>query len=56
MKDDPVIQRIREARHQISAECGHDPRRLAEYYMKLQEQNRGRFFRRGAPSQRAKAA
>ena len=35
---DPTIERIREARHRISEKCGHDPRRLVEYYMKLQEE------------------
>jgi hypothetical protein len=33
---DPTIERIREARHRISEKCGHDPKRLVEYYMKLQ--------------------
>jgi hypothetical protein len=35
---DPTIERIREARHRISEKCGHDPKRLVEYYMKLQEE------------------
>jgi hypothetical protein len=35
---DPTIARIREARHRISEKCGHDPKRLVEYYMKLQEE------------------
>jgi hypothetical protein len=48
VSDDPVVERIRKVRHQISGECGHDPRRLAEYYMKLQEQNRRRFYKREA--------
>lgn len=56
VKDDPVIERIRAVRHQISEECGHDPQRLAEYYMKLQEQNRSRFFRRETDAPMAKAA
>lgn len=43
MKDDPTILRIREARHKISERCGHDPKRLVEYYMKLQEQHRDRL-------------
>ena len=36
MKDDPVTRKIREVRHRISAECGHDPKRLVAYYMELQ--------------------
>jgi len=36
MKPDPTIARIRQARHRISEKCGHDPKRLVEYYTKLQ--------------------
>ncbi len=43
MKPDPTIDRIREARHRISEKCGHDPKRLVEYYMKLEEQYSGRM-------------
>jgi hypothetical protein len=38
MNPDPTIARIREARHQISEKCGHDPKKLVEYYMKLQKE------------------
>jgi hypothetical protein len=38
MKPDPTIARIREARHRISERCGHTPKNLVEYYMKLQEE------------------
>ena len=38
MKDDPAIERIRAVRHQISEECGHDPKRLVAYYMKRQRE------------------
>lgn len=38
MKADPVIDMVREVRHRISAECGHDPRKVVEYYMELQKQ------------------
>ena len=31
MKNDLVIDRMRKARHSISAECEHDPRKLVEY-------------------------
>ena len=34
---DPVIDEIREIRHRISERCGHDPKRLYEYYVKRQE-------------------
>lgn len=45
MKDDPVIARIREVRHRISAACGHDPKRLVEYYMKLQREHPERLLK-----------
>jgi len=38
MKTDPTIERIRQIRHQISEECGHDPQQLLKYYMKYQQQ------------------
>ena len=43
MKPDPVIERIRAARHAISERCGHDPRKLVEYYLQRQEALQGRF-------------
>ncbi|MFL6214588.1 MAG: hypothetical protein ACJ74J_11940 [Blastocatellia bacterium] len=42
--DDPTITRIREARHQISEECGHDPQRVVAYYGKLQKKYQGRII------------
>jgi len=39
MKPDPVLDRIREARHLISAQCDHDPKKLVEYYMERQRQH-----------------
>jgi hypothetical protein len=42
---DPVIDEIRAARHRISEEFGHDPKRLCEHYMKLQERHRDRLVR-----------
>ncbi len=38
LKDDPAIKRIREARHRISKEHGHDPQKLVNYYIELQKQ------------------
>ena len=32
MKNDPIIQAIRDVRHQISESVDHDPRKLLEYY------------------------
>jgi hypothetical protein len=42
---DPVIDEIREVRHQISADLGHDPKRLIDHYMKLQERHKERSLR-----------
>jgi hypothetical protein len=38
-EDDEEIARIREVRHRISEEFGHDPYRLVAYYMELQKQH-----------------
>ena len=35
MPSDPTIERIREARRRISEQCGHDPKKLVEYYIRL---------------------
>ena len=43
MQPDSPIARVRKARHSISEKCGHDPKRLVEHYMKLQEQHRDRL-------------
>ncbi len=42
-KDDPTITRIREARHQISEECEHNPQKVVEYYSKLQKKYQDRI-------------
>jgi hypothetical protein len=39
MKTDPVLDRIREARHLISAQCDHDPQKLVAYYLERQRQH-----------------
>ena len=38
IQDDPTIARIREIRHRISEECGHDPHRLVARYIEMQKQ------------------
>ena len=40
---DPVIDRIREVRHRISEQFGHDTERLVAHYMEMQEQYRDRL-------------
>lgn len=33
---DPGLEEIRRVRHEISAEIGHDPKKLLEYYRELE--------------------
>ena len=35
---DPSIDDVRRTRHEISKECGHDPRRLLEHYRAYEDQ------------------
>lgn len=49
---DPVIDEIREIRHRISAQCGHDPAKLVAYYMELQKQYQDRLIDTAKPSER----
>lgn len=37
MKADETIEKIRKVRHEISKECGHNPKRLVSYYKKFQK-------------------
>jgi hypothetical protein len=39
---DPAIEQIREVRHRISEEHGHDPQKLVDYYIELQKQYQSR--------------
>ena len=41
---DPVIDEIREIRHQISEMCGHDPRKLVAYFQEIQRQYSDRLL------------
>ncbi len=43
MQPDSPIARVRKARHSISEKCGHDPKRLVEHYMELQQRHRDRL-------------
>jgi hypothetical protein len=45
MSDDPLVDSVRDARKRISERVGHDPRKLIEYYKKLQERHRDRFVK-----------
>ena len=44
MKNDEPIEEIRELRRQISARFDHDPARLIDYYMKMQQQYRAQLI------------
>lgn len=37
LKFDPTIMRIREIRHRISEKCDHDPRKVVDYYIAMQQ-------------------
>ncbi len=41
---DPLVDEIRKVRHELSERFGHDPARLVEHYMKLQDQYRERLL------------
>jgi hypothetical protein len=44
-RPDYELERIREARMQISAEFDHDAERLVKHYMELQEHHKDRLVR-----------
>ena len=46
MKNDPIIQAIRDVRHQISESVDHDLRKLLEYYRIRQKRYRDRLVSR----------
>jgi hypothetical protein len=45
MRKDAAIEEIRAVRHQISAEFGHDTKRLLDHYRSLEEQYEHRMLR-----------
>lgn len=49
------LERIRRVRHEISEEFGHDPRRLVEYYIELQDSHADRLLEALAPTEESKA-
>lgn len=51
--EDPIDQ-IRRTRHEISEKCGHDPRKLVEYYVELQKQHADRLISSPGPSERGR--
>jgi hypothetical protein len=47
MAPDAPIDEIRNIRHTISADCGHDPKKLVAYYRQMQEQFPGKIVNFG---------
>ncbi len=43
LKDDIAIEELREVRHRISAEQGHSPQNLVNYYIELQKKCENRL-------------
>jgi hypothetical protein len=55
MEQDPTIERIRDARRLISEKCGHDPKKLVEYYMQLEKEKYvDRLVKQNKPQTKAK--
>ena len=50
--EDPAIAWIREVRHRISEEHGHDPSRIVNYYMELEKQYGDRLIGRSSEEHR----
>jgi hypothetical protein len=48
MSSDPPIDEIRRVRHEISAACDHDPKKLVAYYQELQGHFQGKVINIGA--------
>jgi hypothetical protein len=44
MQDDPAMAHVREVRHRISQQNAHDPKKLVEYYIRLQEKYKDRLL------------
>ena len=56
MKPDPVIDRIRKIRREISEECNHDPRLLVERYRAMEKQYGDRILRRKPVAEKTTAS
>jgi len=44
MKNDPVIDRIRNVRKQISAKYNHDPKKFVEHYIEQEKKQKKEKF------------
>jgi hypothetical protein len=54
VKEDIAIEHIREVRHQISVEFGHDPKKLVDHYIELQKRYKDRMKLTTPPKPEAK--
>jgi len=45
MKPDPVLERIRAVRIEISKKCGHNPKVLVAHYLAMEEQFKDRILK-----------
>ena len=55
MKSDPTIDEIRRVRREMSAEYGHDPRRMLEYFASIQARVKDRLVNHGEPGPLARS-
>jgi len=55
MEPDPTLARIREVRRRISEEFGHDPKRLIEHYIELQQRHRDRLVKPSRPQPKSES-
>ena len=46
MSQDPIVEEVREIRHQIDKECGQDPEKYYQHFQKLQKKLQKRLVRR----------
>ena len=46
MPEDPIVQEVREVRHQIERECRHDPEKYYQHLKAIQEKLGERLVRR----------
>jgi hypothetical protein len=53
--NDAVIDEVREVRRRISARFDHDPKKLVEHYIDLQERHGERLIRNVSGSRRREA-
>jgi len=49
--EDGSLAQIRRVRHEISEECGHDPNRLVDYYIALQNSHADRLLETRTPKE-----